>query len=192
MTLAQEITEGLTKWTIENSGHQLERDYIGLSHCALSIEEIVEFRLNGFPVGEDQLRKFYKGYQMEADLLRRLRIRFGDRVQPGGEIVAFGGRVKGHPDFLFDGYPGDCKSVPLNEHIPQRGRLPRRVFWQMQGYMLFAPAQRSVVVYESRETGIIEAFDVFPARGIQEEIHAKVGRVMEILAGTLTTEARGE
>ena len=184
MNLAQEITEGLTQWTLENNGHELVRDYIGLSQCALSIEEIVNSKLNGFPVGEDQLRKFYKGHQMEADLLRRLRIRIGDRVQPGGEIVAFGGRVKGHPDFLFDGYPGDCKSVPLDEHIPQRRGLPRRVFWQMQGYMLFAPAQRSVVVYESRETGVIQAFDLFPVISIQREIQQKMAQVLGRLEGT--------
>ena len=170
METADQIAAAVMAWTAANSGHQEHRDYIGLSHAAQTIEEMLA-DYNGFVADDAQKRKYYKGYQMEADPLRRLRLVFGDRVQPGGEISAFNGFVKGHPDFRFDGWPGDCKTVPLDEPLPEPAHLPRRVFWQMQAYMLYAPAEKSLVIYESRETGLLRAFWLHPVWPIQDQIN---------------------
>lgn len=176
---ADEITAKLTAWTMEHSGHEEFRPYVGMSHASLRSEQMVERYRQGMPADDAAKRKFYKGYQMERDLLDRLCAVFPKQVVRGGEIIplAFGGLVKGHPDFWFEEFPGDCKSVPLDEHLPcpEEGRwmLPRRVFWQMQAYMLYAPADKALVVYESRETGLLKCFWAQPVRSIQHMIAQK-------------------
>lgn len=178
METAEQIASNLMSWTCDHSGHESRRDYIGLSHCSSQIELILESWKDGFSADSIALLKCYKGYQMEADLLRRLRAVYGDRVKPGGEITAFGGLVKGHPDFRFDDFPGDMKTVPLDEHLPAIERLPRRVFWQLQGYMLYSGKTKVLCIYESRESGLIAAYWVYPVRCIQDEIHEKMTSVV--------------
>lgn len=175
----KQIADLIIDWTCKNSNHQESRDYFGLSHASYTVDELVQMYQNGFLADVNAQLKYYKGYQMEADLLRRLIIVFGDRVQSGGEISAFGGLVKGHPDFRFDGAPGESKSVPLDGHLPQPGRLPRRAFWQMQAYMFYARSDRGLIVYESRASGLIAAFWVQPVGRIQEEIDAKYRTAVE-------------
>ena len=120
---------------------------------------------------------------MEDDLRDRLIRAFPPfSVSAGGEIQGFGGIVKGHPDFRFDGFPGDCKSVLMDEWIPN-GKLPRRVYWQMQGYMLYGKAPRSLVIYESRENGRIKAMWVYPNEVIQNDIDYKMQEVIAIVKG---------
>src|SRR5688572_27116849 len=133
------ISEQIEKHMADISGFETRRDYISLSHVAQDQEEILKMFLDGFIDTHEIRRRCYKGYQMERDLLARIRAVFeftGGPFAPGGEIVAFDGLVKGHPDFRFEGNPSDCKSVPLDEHLPE-GKLPRRVYQQMQGYLLY-------------------------------------------------------
>lgn len=101
----------------------------------------------------------------------------------GGEISAFNGLVRGHPDFRFDGFPGDCKTVPLDEHLPEPGRLPRRVFFQLQGYMLYGCDDRALAVYESRENGMIRVFWVYRNARVQEQIHETLSQAAAIIGG---------
>lgn len=167
------ITHLIEKHTAENSHFETCRNYVSLSHCHLPVDEIVNQNKNGFA---DNLRirlKCYKGYQMENDLVKRLIQIFGNKIRLNAEIQAFDGLVKGHPDFLFEGYPGDCKSVLMDEWLPD-GRLPRRVYWQMQGYMKYSTAEKALVVYESRETGIPKAFWIYANRAVQTEIDNKL------------------
>lgn len=178
---AEQISSALMTWTAENSGYEERRDYLGLSHASLEVDEIVSNYRAAVHADVMQRLKTYKGYQMERDLLRRLVSVYGDRIQPGEEISVFHGLVKGHPDLRIDGAPGDCKTVPLDEHLPQPGRLPRRVFWQMQAYMLYAPAERALVIYESRASGLLWATWIFPVRRIQDEIDAKYRAAVEMI-----------
>lgn len=184
MLTAEQITKALEDYTAKNSRYELARNYISLSHSALSVLELVEQYRAGFQDGIEKRLKCYKGYQMEDDLRDRLTRAFPPfSVSAGGEIQGFGGIVKGHPDFRFDGCPGDCKSVLMDEWIPN-GKLPRRVYWQMQGYMLYDNyAPRSLVIYESREGGRLKAMWVYPNRSIQDEIDRKMKEVISIVKG---------
>lgn len=181
---ADQIAAKLIAWTVAHSSHETNRDYIGLSHCSLQVDQIVEIYRNGFQSPSDKNHcKFYKGFQIEADLLRRLHLVFGQLIRVGGEIAAFQGLVKGHPDFFFDSFPGDCKTVPLDEHMPEPGRLPRRVFFQLQAYMLYGGTKRALAIYESRENGLIRAFWVYKNERVQEQIHATLCQVVAIIRG---------
>lgn len=89
--------------------------------------------------------------------------------------------IKGHPDFGFEGYPADCKSVPLDEHFPSNGKLPRKVYWQMQAYMRFSETQKALVIYESRETGSIRHYWIRENASIQRQIYSKLKFVVDEL-----------
>lgn len=186
METTKQIADALIAWTVAHSGYETRRDYIGLSGCSLSVDEIVHNYRNGFPASEMDHCKCYKGYQMEADLLRRLRLIFDDRIQFGGEISTFDGLVKGHPDFRLDGFPGDCKTVPLDEHLPDSDgrRLPRRVFFQLQGYMAYSLKQRALVVYESRENGALRVFWLYRNARVQNQIHDTLSQAVAIIRGS--------
>lgn len=177
-----QIATFLENYTCNISHFETSRDYISISHCGLSVDEIVEQHLKGFTDTPDIRLRCYKGYQMEADLKARIKGAFPQSYADGIEAVAFDGQVKGHPDFMFDGFPADCKSVALDEHLPQ-GRVPRKVYWQMQGYMLYLNLPKSLVIYESRHTGKLLDFWINSNLKIQEEIHDKFTEVIRVING---------
>jgi len=181
MKIAENITKDIEDYTAENSNYETSRNYISLSHCSLSVEEIVNQYRNGFKDSLEIRLRCYKGYQMEFDLVMRLSKIYPGKIKTGTEITGFGGIVKGHPDFMFEGCPGDCKSVLMNDWIPQNGKLPRKVYWQMQGYMKYSETNKSLVIYESREGGRIKAFWVYPNQRIQEEINLKLSQATRLL-----------
>ncbi len=177
-----QISTYLENYTCGISHFETSRDYISISHCGLSVDEIVQQHQLGFTDTPDVRLRCYKGYQMEADLKSRIKGAFPDRYSEGKEATAFNGLVKGHPDFMFDGFPSDCKSVALDDHLPQ-GKVPRKVYWQMQGYMLYMNSPKSLVIYESRHTGKLLDFWIMANIKIQEEIHDKFTAVIKIIHG---------
>lgn len=165
----------LEQFTASNSGFETKRPYISLSNSIKSEEELLHDFFHGFQDGGHEMRlKCYKGYQMERDLKERIEKCFSDHVGPGGEISAFNGIVQGHPDFLFDGYPADCKSINLDDHLPVENRIPRKVYYQMQGYMLYGKKDRALVIYESRQSGFIRDFWIDADKAIQSQINIKM------------------
>ena len=177
-----QIASFIENYTCGISHFETSRNYISISHCGLSVDEILEQHTNGFTDTPDIRLRCYKGYQMEADLKMRIKGAFPKRYSDGVEVSAFDGKVKGHPDFMFDGLPSDCKSVALDEYLPQ-GRVPRKVYWQMQGYMLYLNQSNSLVIYESRATGKILDFWIPANLTIQEQIHDKFTEVIKQLNG---------
>lgn len=172
-----EITIALEGYTALHSKFETSRDYVSISHCYDSPEKMIDTFFNGFEDSLEIRLRCYTGYKCEADLLKRLGLVFGDRVKMCPAIYEYDGLVKGHPDFIFDGYPADCKSVPLDEHLPD-GRLPNRVFWQMQGYMLYMKKEKALVIYESKATGRIKDYWVHANRTIQSQIKDKFDYVV--------------
>ena len=177
-----EITTALVEVTAKNSNYETRRNYISLSHCSLSVGEILDQFENGFTDTIPIRLKCYKGYQMEADLVKRIDMSIGP-VRTDVEISAHGGIVKGHPDFEYESYPGDCKSVLMDDWIPKNGKLPRKVYWQMQGYMLYSQKDLSLVIYESREGGALSTFCVRANRRVQAEIKSKIDKVVSLIGG---------
>ena len=106
MLKARQITKLLEDYTAEHSHYETSRNYVSLSHCALSVAEIVDQYRNGFPDSLHTRLRCYKGYQMEEDLVMRIQKAFPEQLGFGGEITAFDGLVKGHPDFSFEDDPG--------------------------------------------------------------------------------------
>lgn len=177
-----QLSEMLEAHTAKVSKFDTSRDYISMSHAILSVNEIIAQVREGFQDTMAIRLKCYKGYQMEKDLLQRLKEIFEgtNRLHTGTEISAFNGQVKGHPDFEFDGFPGDCKTVPLDEYLPT-GRVPKRVYYQMQAYMRYSLRDKAIVIYESRESGRIVDFWLSADRRVQSEINLKYEEVLKQL-----------
>lgn len=172
------ISSTLEQFTASISKFETKRPYISLSNSIKTEEELRHEFFNGFQDGHEIRLKCYKGYQMERDLKERINKCFVGHVGPGGEISAFNGLVQGHPDFLFDGYPADCKSVNLDEHLPIESKLPRKVYWQMQGYMFYGGASKALVIYESRQSGFIRDFWINANPMVQSQIDIKMRNVL--------------
>jgi hypothetical protein len=176
-----EFTTAITKITADCSHFEPSRNYISLSHISLSVDELIEQYRNGFEDNLNVRLKCYKGYQMEADLLKRITLAFGARISTGIEITLHNGLVKGHPDFTFDRYPGDCKSVLMDDWLPQGKNLSRKIYWQMQAYMRFTGQDKAIVIYESRESGKIEDYWLRANISVQKEIDEKIKAILNIL-----------
>lgn len=165
------ITKTLEQYTAQNSGFETSRHYVSLSNAASEPQQLIYDYFHGFTDGHLIRLRCYKGYQMERDLLQRMFQCLPVALHP--EITAHNDMVKGHPDYLYDKqYPGECKSVPLDAHLPEK-LLPRKVYWQLQAYALYSNAPRAVAIYESRETGIIRDYWVDANPRIQTEIKTK-------------------
>ena len=188
------VSETLEKFTAANSGFETARDYISISHCYEPVDRIVQKFIDGFEDSHMIRLRCYKGYQMERDLVGRIMKCFPKEASTDyEEITAFGGLVKGHPDLIFNGYWADCKAVPLDEHLPfstPEKRLPSRVYWQMQGYMRYGGGEKALLIYESRESGIIRDYWVKASKGVQDAIHDKLTKVVQIVNKTLSKASR--
>lgn len=168
-----EISTALEGFTAANSGYQLSRDYISISHCGEPVERQIEMYFSGFEDTLEKRLKCYKGYQIERDLLSRIQKVFTNRITVRPEISEYGGLVQGHPDFLFDGSPADCKSVPNEQHLPfatEGRKIPHKVFWQMQGYLFYMKKAKGLLIYEVRDTGRINDYWVYANPGIGQTI----------------------
>ena len=176
------ITTALVKHTCENSHFETTRDYISLSKIYSPIDELIADYKQGFTANEQTKLKCYKGYQMEADLMRRLKLIFPNDISGEMEISIEGGLIKGHPDFLFNGDPGDCKSVLRDDWLPVNYfKIPHRIMWQIQAYMLYSKSERGYLIFESRESGLIKDFMILPDKGIMNMIEGKVHEIIKIL-----------
>jgi len=176
-----DISQKLIETTIKNSYFEKKRDYVSMSNASLSVDELISQYFNGFEYSENIALKCYKGYQMESDLRTRIMSCFHEECLLGYELKAFDGIVKGHPDLWIFNMPGDIKSVLMDEWMPKNGKLPKKVYWQMQAYMLFSNRNQSVVVYESRETGLINHFYLRENKIVQKEIYDKFETVVKTI-----------
>ena len=118
---------------------------------------------------------------MEKDLMRRIEKCFGEQIKTGIEVVAINGLVKGHPDFTFDNYPADCKSVLMDDWLPKENKVSRKIFWQMQGYMFYMKKDKALLIYESRESGKIIEIWLRANQSIQNQIEEKILQIKNIL-----------
>ena len=177
----KEITKQLIEFTIKNSNFEPSRNYVSLSHCSLPAEDLIAQFNGGFTADEKGRLKCYKGYQMQHDFVERMKKVFGNRVKTDIEVTAFNGMVKGHPDFTFDGLPGDFKSVLQDDWIPV-DKLPYKVYCQMQGYMLYSNIGKALVIYESRESGLIKSWWINSNAKVQQLIDDKLKLVIQELS----------
>lgn len=175
------ISQQLEAYTASISNFQPMRNYVSMSHAVEDAETLIRQYKEGYPDTLDIRLKCYKGYQWERDLMERMSQAFRTQVSipllpsedKDFELSAFSGLVRGHLDGKFEGYPLECKTVPLDEHLPQEGKVSKRIYWQLQSYMLYGHWPKALVIYESRETGHLRDWWIRENKAIQSAIYSK-------------------
>jgi hypothetical protein len=173
-----DLQSRLLAWSLANSGNDEHRNYIGLSGIADCERVIIERWRGGNHPEDAELLKFGLGYDMEHILIGRLKALGLYRAGPA--ISLYGGMVQGHTDGLTpDGDLIEIKSVPGAQHLPVNGKLPRRVYWQVQAYLYFGRLRYAHVIYLARDTGALAVYGLRLSPEVGHEIEAKVARLVE-------------
>lgn len=183
MLIDNAIKDKLTKYTIDNSSFECKRKYISLSHIWLPEDELISQYKIGFNGDNKSKLKCYKGYQMQQDLILRLINIYNDKISTGIEISLYDGLIQGHPDCTFMEAPCDIKSELMDEWIFKK-RLPIKTYWQMQAYMKYLGQDEALVIYESRESGIIMPYWIYDNDQIQQQIDDKIKRIVKRIKET--------
>lgn len=178
---AIDIEQRLIQHTIFNSHFDTRRDNISLSNIVKTPDELISDMNNGYTADQKAKLKCYKGYQMERDLVQRIMSEFKDIQFTSHTIDLHNGLFKGHPDLveMDTMIPWDCKSVLKDEWLPiDYKSIPRKVKYQMNAYMLGLKVNKSFVVYESRESGLIRVYLLGPSPIIQDDINSKIANIL--------------
>jgi len=175
------ILDRLVNWTVQHSGHE-ERGYIGLSgiyECERAIYERVRF---GQRWSVDEHVRSRLSFELEAALIERLQGTglYGDRE----EISLYDGMVQGHTDGSLvtpaERVVLEIKTISYDAHFPS-GRLPERVYWQVQAYMHYLQRREALVLYMARASGEVRAYPVRYNGRVGTVIDAKVSRLVEAI-----------
>jgi hypothetical protein len=165
-----------------------------MSNLHLRVEEILE---RYHPDAEQKL-KLFQGTQSEIGMRGRLEIVCKKLALAWGEprvLSAYGGRLTGHTDGDIDSDTVvEIKTVPNAEIISRMksdGKVPFKVFSQVNAYMLWGPYKRALVIYETRNEGRLWLVEVLPNNRVQAELQAKAESVLAQIAAS-TPLLRGE
>lgn len=162
----------LITWTVNHGRLNNRERYIGLSKIGECPRQVYQtYFHHGLRTDAEQLMKFYIGYASEDDVVLRLKA-IGD-YRDGEQISMFGGMVQGHTDGSLEGKLIEIKSVGRESYLPD-GRLPDRVWWQVQAYLRYTHYTSAWVIYLARETGRLKVFDVPEDRNMGKRIHNRV------------------
>jgi len=175
------VWKEIQDYTIQHSGFEEKRDYVSLSRISKNAEDLVKEFISGYYSNDNSRLKCYKGYQMEADMKRRLKIIFGSEISFDPEISIEGGLFKGHPDFILREKPGEFKSVLMDDWLPWDKKINPSHYFQMQAYLLYLKREDGIFIYESRESGQIVSVLCRENKQTQRIIEEKIGRIKELL-----------
>jgi len=160
-----------------HSGHVDRRAYIGLSTISECERVIYDRYLHGEHPATGEHLKFRVGFELEEALINRLRAM---KIYTEGECIQlFDGLVQGHTDGVIRGVDVlEIKTVPLENFIPRPGKIPAKVYWQVQAYMRFTRRNFAQVIYLARDSGLTEVFSVRASEPIARKIELKLERLV--------------
>ena len=183
----EELQRMLVNWTVLHSGHVDRRGYIGLSEMADCDLVIYQRYFNGQHFAMDEHLKAKICFEMEAQLVERLRTM--NIYSPGDEICLYDGLVQGHTDGVIGGQDLlEIKTVPRWEHIPTNFRLPSKVYYQVLAYLHFTKRKYAHIVYLARDSGLLQVFGL----RYHEETGKKIAEKLERLVDAIRETRRPE
>lgn len=190
--LSRNLQSALIDWTVQHSGHVNRRACIGLSQIGESETDLVRGYFLGVERQVSEHLKFRLSFEMEDKLIERL----GDMgvYSPGEEISLFGGLVQGHTDGVIERSDIlEIKTVPLESHLPENGRVSSKIYWQVQAYMHYLKRTWTHVLYLARESGMVRVVGVEYKPEIGARIEAKLSQVVAaVMEGALPVEIEPE
>jgi hypothetical protein len=173
---AAELQQALIDWSVKYSGYEDHRNYIGLSGISDCPKVIFRRFFNSYAIQvKEHLRTRYS-HEIEGVIKDRLR-KMGV-LEIGQEISAYQGMVRGHIDGEISEKLLEIKTVPLAEYLPVGG-VPRKVFWQVQGYMCYGGYEEALVLYFARDKGTFRTFEIPIDQAVGNEIDAKIKSVLD-------------
>jgi len=145
----------IIEYITENSGFELKRSYISISHLSECPRKIVREYLDGFTLEEHTHRMAYAGYESEDNMKNMLRL-LGFLETENVEVVApFDERLRGHLDGVWEDSVIEIKSVSRRQFdkiVQKTDRIPWKHYVQVQMYMRYSGLGRALVFYRNRET----------------------------------------
>jgi hypothetical protein len=180
---AKGLQDYLIRWTVENSGHEdcTKRNRLGLSSMAGCDQEVYDQARNGRVMSEEEHLRTRLSFELQEAIVNRLR-KMGIYGEPE-EINLYGGTVMGHTDGTVH-WRGETalleiKTVAQTSHFPLPGRLPGKVYLQVQAYMHYLGYRSAVVIYLSRATGEVGVYHVRYSQSTGKNLEDKVVRLRE-------------
>lgn len=177
----QTLLNDLLAESYATSKFEERRNYVSLSNIIKPVDDLVSDYVNGQTCDNAGRLKCRMGYWMERGLMERvLKLQY---AQMGYEIVvpSSNNLIKGHPDFKYAKCPGDCKSFLLDEYLPDERKIPKKIYWQMNAYMLYDDADRSFLVCESRQSGMIKVITIRRNESVCNAIDEKCQLIINAL-----------
>jgi hypothetical protein len=173
----EELEKNLKEWSAKNSGHDIHRNYIGLSTIS-ECQRLIYYRFfNEVNISVEARLKNRDAYEREESIKERLRGM--GLYKPGKEISLFGGLVQGHTDGEIIEDLLEIKTVPLDSHFPRDGRIPTKAYWQTQAYLKYGHYKFSFIIYYAKQNGALCVVGISPNNFIAEKIEAKIERLVE-------------
>jgi hypothetical protein len=158
-----------------------------MSWLHLPDEEILRRVREGCYAADVDKMKLYQGTNSERSLRERIEAicrQKNLRWTPPRVLSAYDGLLTGHTDGELEGILVEIKTVPdalILEKIIEHGRVPFKVYSQMNAYMLWGNYKRGLCIYEERTTGTLYVFEVYVNTGIQKGLKEKAERIIHQL-----------
>lgn len=190
---AFDLKRALMRYTIDHSGHEPHRDYLGMSQISRDEADLVRKMVTGeqWRPTDDEHAMLYLGRLFEGDVQSRLE--GAGLLIPGSagrELVAgFDSRFRGHIDGIVrtaaaQGRSSEalveikCVAQSAMERLQVRREVRPKDSHQVQCYLRHAGLRRAFVVYVSRETGLFYVADVEAHPPLQDALDEKARRVL--------------
>jgi hypothetical protein len=176
---AENLQSALINWSVKNSGFEARRPYIGLSHMGECDTKIYDWYCYGYerPKVAGHLQTIWT-LEIETAIVDRI-VRCGLDYKPADPICLHDGLVQGHPDGWIGRDLLEIKSIPREVFIPERGRIPRRIFWQIQAYLHYTSTKYCNLIFIARDNGMLQVYDIKYQPNIGEEIEDRVERLVK-------------
>lgn len=174
---AKSLQTALMNWTVQNSGFETQRSYIGLSGIGDCEKKIYNRTLFGQNAKVDEHLLTRLSYELETELIYRLSSL--GVYSAGEEIRLYDGLVQGHTDGVIARTDVlEIKTLPREQWFPDQSRLPHRLYWQVQAYMHYLKRLQALVIYLARDTGGVKVISTRYSPSIGEQIEARVERLV--------------
>lgn len=170
--------------TAAQSGHEQRKGQLSMSWLWMNDEEIVRRIQAGCTATQTEKQKLYLGTLCERGIRERLEAlcKSADwHYREGGLITAYDGKLTGHPDCFINDTLIEIKTLQCIEHLDSlkvKGRVPFKVYAQMNAYMLWGKYEQGICLYEERATGAQWLTEIHPSRKVQDELKAKAEKIL--------------
>ena len=173
--------------TAAQSGHEERKGRLSMSWLWMDEQEIIMRIQAGCTATQTEKQKLYLGTLCERGIRERLRAlceHAGWQYREGGLLTAYDGKLTGHPDCFVNDVLIEIKTLQCVEHLEglkAKGRVPFKVYAQMNAYMLWGKYERGICMYEERATGAQWLVEIYPSRKMQEDLKAKAERILSAI-----------